>query len=164
MAINSVSGYQFGAFLCGFAGALNIRRSTLSKGAAMNLKVFLMIVGIVQIVLGIMYLFFPHEFLHSMGHTVPMADINYPFGMLAARFLAYGAGMFVIAKAPDAHRFWIMNMVFIQIVDLAVGMFYTLNGTIALGLSGFPMFNAMLIATLLWIWRPKQTGTPRAAA
>ena len=122
----------------------------------MKLKVFLMIVGVVQIVLGILYLIFPHELLHSMGHTIPMDDINYPFGMLAARFLAYGAGMFVIAKAPNEHRFWIMNMVFIQVVDLAVGIFYTLNGTIALSLSGFPMFNAMLIASLLWIWRPKQ--------
>ncbi len=125
----------------------------------MKLKAFLMIVGVVQIVLGISYLVFPHEFLHSMGHTVPMNDINYPFGMLAARFLAYGAGMFVIAKAPYEHRFWIMNMVFIQIVDLAVGVFYTLNGTVALSLSGFPMFNAMLIALLLWAWRPKQRDT-----
>lgn len=122
----------------------------------MKLKAFLMIVGVVQIVLGILYLVFPHEFLRSMGHTIPMDDINYPFGMLAARFLAYGAGMFVIAKAPGEHRFWIANMVFVQLVDLGVGIFYTLNGTITFGLSGVPMFNAMLIASLLWIWRPKQ--------
>lgn len=128
----------------------------------MKLKVFLMIVGVVQIVLGILYLIFPHELLHSMGHTIPMDDINYPFGMLAARFLAYGAGMFVIAKAPNENRFWITNMVFIQLVDLAVGIFYTLNGTITLSLSGFPMFNAMLIASLLWIWRPQRPGTSKA--
>lgn len=128
----------------------------------MKLKVFLMIVGVVQIVLGILYLIFPHELLHSMGHTIPMDDINYPFGMLAARFLAYGVGMFVIAKAPNENRFWIMNMVFIQLVDLAVGIFYTLNGTITLSLSGFPMFNAMLIASLLWIWRPQRPSTSKA--
>lgn len=128
----------------------------------MKLKVFLMIVGVVQIVLGILYLIFPHELLHSMGHTIPMDDINYPFGMLAARFLAYGAGMFVIAKAPNENRFWITNMVFIQLVDLAVGIFYTLNGTITLSLSGFPMFNAMLIASLLWIWRPQRSSTSKA--
>ena len=127
----------------------------------MKLKVFLMIVGIVQIVLGILYLIFPHELLRSMGHTIPMDDINYPFGMLAARFLAYGAGMFVIAKAPNENRFWMMNMVFIQLVDLAVGVFYTLNGTITLSLSGFPMFNAMLIASLLWIWRLQQPDTSK---
>lgn len=130
----------------------------------MKLKVFLMIVGVVQIVLGILYLVFPHELLRSMGHTVPMDDINYPFGMLAARFLAYGMGMFVIAKAPSEHKFWIKNMVFIQAVDLAVGIFYTLNGTISLSLSGFPMFNATLIALLLWIWRPKKPETSKSAA
>ena len=129
----------------------------------MKLKVFLMVVGVVQIMLGILYLIFPHELLRLMGHTVPMNDINYPLGMLATRFLAYGAGMFVIAKAPDEHRFWILNMVFIQVVDLAVGIFYTLNGTITLSLSGFPMFNAMLIATLLWIWRPLRPDTSKAA-
>jgi len=164
MTINSVSDYQFGAFLCRFTGTLSIRHSTIAKGVAMKLKVLLVIVGVVQIVLGILYLVFPHEFLRSMGHTIPMDDINYPFGMLAARFLAYGAGMFVIAKAPNEHRFWIMNMVFIQLVDLGVGIFYTLKGTIALRLSGFPMFNAILIASLLWIWRPKQSDTSRTMA
>lgn len=130
----------------------------------MKLKVFLMIVGVVQIVLGFLYLIFPHEFLRSMGHTIPMNDINYPFGMLAARFLAYGMGMFVIARNPSKHEFWIYNMVFIQVVDLAVGIFYTLNGTISLSLSGFPMFNATLIAALLWIWRPKQPNASKASA
>lgn len=129
----------------------------------MKLKVFLMIVGVVQIVLGIMYLFFPHALLHMMGHSIPMDDINYPFGMLAARFLAYGIGLFVIARAPSEHRFWILNMVFIQIVDLSVGIFYTFSGTISLSLSGFPMFNAVLIASLLWLWRPRRLDTSKAA-
>ena len=128
----------------------------------MKLKVFLMIAGVVQIVLGFLYLIFPHEFLHSMGHTIPMKDINYPLGMLAARFLAYGVGMFVIARNPVEHQFWIKNMVCIQTVDLAVGIFYTLNGTISRSLSGFSMFNATLIAALLWIWRPQQPDTPKA--
>lgn len=130
----------------------------------MKLKVFLMIVGVVQVVLGFLYLLFPHAFLHAMGHSIPMNDINYPFGMLAARFLAYGVGMFVIANNPGKHAFWIKNMVFIQVVDLAVGIFYTLNGTIPLSLSGFPMFNATLIAALLWIWRPKQADAALAPA
>ena len=99
-----------------------------------------------------------------MGHSIPMSDINYPLGMLAARFLAYGIGMFVIARNPIEHRFWIKNMVFIQMIDLAVGIFYTANGTISLSLSGFPMFNAMLIAVLLWVWRPKQAGMLKVAA
>jgi hypothetical protein len=90
-----------------------------------------------------------------MGHSVPEADIAYPLGMLAARFLAYGIGMFFIARAPEKHLFWINNMILIQVVDLAVGVFYTATGVIGLQLSGFPMFNATLFIILLTLWRPK---------
>lgn len=123
----------------------------------MKLKALLIAVGVVQLVLGLAYLFIPHELLRWMGHSIPTDDLNYPLGMLAARFLAYGLGMFVIARAPDRHAFWIQNMVMIQVLDLAVGLFYTFSGTIPLNLSAFPMFNAALIAMLLWLWRPKST-------
>jgi hypothetical protein len=75
--------------------------------------------------------------------------------MLAARFLAYGVGMFYIARLADKQRFWINNMVLIQTVDLAVGIFYTASGTVALSLSAFPMFNAALFIILLLLWRPR---------
>ena len=124
----------------------------------MKLKVLLIAVGIVQLVLGLAYLFIPHELLRWMGHSLPATDINYPLGMLAARFLAYGLGMLVIARAPAQHQFWIKNMVLIQAIDLAVGLFYTFSGAIPLKLSAFPMFNATLIALLLWVWRPKSAS------
>lgn len=130
----------------------------------MKLKVFLRVVGLSQIALGIAYLFFPLEFLRWMGHTLPAPDINYPLGMLAARFLAYGVGMFAIARSPARHAFWIDNMVLIQLVDLAVGIAYTLSSSVSLRLSAFPMFNAALIASLLWLWRPRLASAPRATA
>lgn len=129
----------------------------------MKLKVLLVAVGVVQLVLGVAYLFVPHALLAWMGHSLPAADINYPFGMLAARFLAYGLGMLVIARAPVHHEFWIRNMVLIQLIDLAVGVYYTLVGTVTLTLSAFPMFNAALIAILLWLWRPRLAAPARAA-
>lgn len=124
----------------------------------MKLKALLIAVGVVQLVLGLAYLFVPHELLRWMGHSIPANDLNYPLGMLAARFLAYGLGMFVIARAPHRHLFWIQNMVLIQAIDLTVGLFYTFVGTIPLKLSAFPMFNAVLIAVLLWLWRPKSAA------
>ena len=130
----------------------------------MKLKVLLIAVGVVQLVLGLAYLFIPHELLRWMGHSLPATDINYPLGMLAARFLAYGLGMLVIARAPARHPFWIKNMVLIQVIDLAVGLFYTFAGTISLKLSAFPMFNATLIALLLWLWRPKSASASPVTA
>lgn len=120
-----------------------------------RLKTLLRLIGVVQIVLGLLYLFAPLSFLALLGHTTPEADIAYPLGMLAARFLAYGVGMFFIASAPEEHGFWINNMILIQAVDLAVGIFYTATGAVGLALSAFPMFNATLFIILLWLWRPQ---------
>ena len=120
-----------------------------------RLKTLLRLIGMVQIVLGLLYLFAPLNFLALLGHSVPEADIAYPLGMLAARFLAYGVGMFFIARAPEKHGFWINNMILIQEVDLAVGIFYTATGAVGLALSAFPMFNATLFIILLWSWRPR---------
>lgn len=121
----------------------------------MKLKVLLRLIGIVQSILGAFYLFLPLQFLSMQGLSTPRADNAYPLGMLAARFLAYGIGMFFIAREPEKNRFWINNMILIQAVDLAVGIFYTATGVVALAHSGFPMFNATLFIILLWLWRPK---------
>ena len=120
-----------------------------------KLKVLLIVIGVVQLVLGALYLFAPLQFLTLMGHSTPEADIAYPLGMLAARFLAYGVGMFYIARAPEKQLFWINNMIFIQAIDLAVGVFYTATGVVGLQLSGLPMFDAALFIVLLALWRPK---------
>jgi hypothetical protein len=120
-----------------------------------KLSVLLVVIGVVQVVLGLLYLFLPLQFLALMGHSVPAPDAAYPLGMLAARFLAYGVGMFFIARAPEQNRFWIDNMILIQLVDLAVGLFLTANGTITLALSAFPMFNATIFILLLSLWRPR---------
>jgi hypothetical protein len=121
----------------------------------MKLKVLLRIIGGVQLILGALYLFIPMQFLDLMGHSVPNSDIAYPLGMLAARFLAYGIGMFIIANDPEKNLFWINNMIIIQAIDLATGVFYTVTGVVGLSLSGFPIFNAMLFIILLSLWRPK---------
>ena len=125
----------------------------------MKLKVLLRIIGVVQLVLGLLYLFIPMNFLAMMGHSAPEADIAYPLGMLAARFLAYGVGMLFIANQPEKQLFWINNMILIQVVDLAVGIFYTTTGIVGLSHSAFPMFNATLFIILLTLWRPKTVLT-----
>lgn len=116
----------------------------------------LQLVGLIQISLGIGYLFAPDVLLGAMGHSLPAPDIHYPLAMLAARFIAYGIALIYIAKAPAQHRLWILFMVLIQIIDLSAGLYYTLIGIVDLALSGFPMFNAAWISVLLLLWLPKQ--------
>jgi hypothetical protein len=124
-----------------------------------KLRILLRVVGGIQIVLGLFYLFAPAFFLEAIGHSIPADDIFYPLGMLAARFLAFGVVFVYIARDPVQHRLWITAMIFIQLVDLAVGVFYTATGVVALSDSLFPMFNATWIAGLLYLWRPRPEST-----
>jgi len=120
-----------------------------------KLQTLLRVIGVVQLVLGVLYLVMPIQFLSLMGHTAPAIDVAYPLGMLAARFLAYGVGMLFIARKPQENAFWVNNMILVQAIDLAVGIFYTVTGQVTLMMSSFPMFNATLFIILLALWRPK---------
>ena len=120
-----------------------------------KLKVLMRLVGAIQIVLGLFYLFAPTFFLEAIGHSIPQDDIFYPLGMLAARFLVFGVVFIYIARDPVQHALWITAMIFIQLVDLAVGVFYTATGVVSLSDSAFAMFNAIWIAGLLYLWRPR---------
>jgi hypothetical protein len=124
-----------------------------------NLKILLRVVGVIQIVLGILYLFAPVFLLESMGHTVPSDDTFYPLAMLASRFIGYGAAFLFISREPSKHGLWIDIMIVIQLLDLAGGIFYTSTGVVPLSLSGFPMFNATWISGLLYFWRPNTSPT-----
>jgi hypothetical protein len=123
-----------------------------------KLNYLLKIIGAIQIILGLAYLFTPALFLHSMGHSIPQPDIYYPLGMLASRFIAYGIALLVISNAPAQNILWINFMILIQVIDLGVGIVYTATGVLPLSLSAFPMFNAAWIILLLAMWRPRKEG------
>ncbi len=116
----------------------------------------LRVIGAIQIVLGLFYLFAPDFFLHSMGHSSPEADIYYPLAMLAARFIAYGVAFIYISSDPVQHTLWMTVMIMIQAIDLAAGVFYTVIGIVPIAMSGFPMFNATWMIILLILWMPKR--------
>lgn len=116
----------------------------------------LYVIGVIQIILGIFYLFLPEFFLKSIGHSIPQADIYYPLGMLAARFIAYGIAFIYIAKEPLKNILWIKFMVLIQLIDLGAGIFYTMSGVVNISDSAFPMFNATWMIILLLLWMPKK--------
>ena len=124
-----------------------------------KLRILLRLVGAIQIVLGLFYLLAPSFLLEAIGHSIPQDDIFYPLGMLASRFLVFGVVFIYIARDPVQHRLWIIAMIFIQLIDLAVGVYYTATGVVALSDSLFPMFNAVWIATLLYLWRPRPETT-----
>lgn len=114
--------------------------------------VFLRVVGSVQLVLGLAYLSMPGVVLQQMGHSAVSPDVYYPLGMLAARFIAYGVGFWVISRRAQDHALWVGLMGLIQVIDLCVGIVYTAMGILPLQLSAFPMFNAVWIGLTCVIW------------
>ncbi len=128
-----------------------------------KVKVLLWVVGILQLALGLAYLLAPHAMLHWMGHLPVSDDIAYPLGMLSSRFLVYGVLLLVAARSPSEHRLLMLGMVWIQVIDLAAGIYFTLQGVVGIALSGFPMFNATVIALLLGLWMPKHAMARRIA-
>ena len=119
-------------------------------------KALLWLIAISQFALGALIIIIPQQFFLMMGLSSPPLDNNYMLGMLGARFLAYGAGMVMLARQPTPNLFWIRNMIFVQLVDFAVGAFYLFIGVIGLSVVAFPMFNAALFSTLLWFWFPNR--------
>jgi hypothetical protein len=126
-------------------------------------SVFLRVVGSVQLVLGLAYLFAPGAILANMGHTVPAHDLYYPLGMLAARFIAYGLGFWLISRQARQHLLWVGLMALVQAIDLGVGAYYTAAGVVPWQLSAFPMFNAVWIGLVCAIWTARQRSALAAA-
>lgn len=81
-------------------------------------NVLLKIIATIQLVLGALYLLAPQWMLASMGHSSAPPDLLYPLAMLAARFLAYGAGLWMVSREPARHALWIRLMALIQVIDL----------------------------------------------
>lgn len=121
----------------------------------MTVLYLLRVIAFVQMLLGILYLFAPQWLLAQMGHSAAPPDLVYPLGMLAARFVAYGVGLWVASRDIPAHRLWIRLMALIQLIDLGAGVAATATGAVPLSLSAFPMFNAVWIAAVCaWLGRP----------
>jgi len=117
-----------------------------------KIRIVCYIIAFSQFALGGLYLFAPQFFIAVQGLTPISADIGYPLGMLAGRFLVYGVGMVLIAGEPVKYRVWLDGMIAIQAVDLAAGLYYTLGGVVGLDVSGIAMFDAALfIGLLAWI-------------
>jgi hypothetical protein len=125
-------------------------------------RILSIIIGISQLALGAALLLVPNGFFSLFGFSAASADQNYLFGQLAARFLAYGIGMFAIAQDPQKHRLWWLLMALIQAIDLGVGLVYSAFFGVPWEVTAFPLFNALAFLVLLILWTPKPAQEAKA--
>ena len=119
------------------------------------------LIGLSQIVLAALYFAVPAGFVAWQGLTPPAADAGYPLAMLAARFLVYGLGMFLVARDPAGNLFWARGMVAIQGLDLAAGAAYLALGVISPATAFLPMVNAAIFALALHLALSRSMPRPR---
>ena len=117
-------------------------------------KILAFVIGVSQILLGFALLFIPDLFFSTLGFSSATSDQKYLYGQLAARFLAFGIGMFVIARDPFRHHVWWDLMLLIQLIDLAVGGWGVWGSGVKFSVAAFPMANALIFSLLLLLWRP----------
>jgi len=124
----------------------------------LRLKILTGVIAVSQLILGALTLFAPAPFFLMMGLSAPAPDNQYMLAMLGARFVASGLAFVWLSRQAVPDRRWIRNMVFIQLIDLAAGVYYLAAGIVPLSVAGFPMFNAAAFSLLLWLWQPPKTA------
>lgn len=118
-----------------------------------TLRFTLYFIGVVQAILGVGFLVAPEGMAASLGLPATPDWANWMFGMMAARFLGYGYGMFVAARQPAENLPWLRTMVLIQLVDWGVTIKYLLAGAVSLAQVNTASFLPLVfVALLLWTW------------
>lgn len=120
-------------------------------------------IAVVQFVLGAGFLVAPEGMASLMGLATTPGWANWMFGMMAARFLAFGYGMLVAARDPAGNLSWLRSMVAIQLVDWAVTVKYLLAGAVTLAQVSTASFLPLVFVALLWWGWPRTPRTPRSA-
>lgn len=122
-----------------------------------TLSFTLWFIAIVQFVLGAGFLVAPQGMASALGLAATPGWANWMFGMMAARFLAYGYGMLLAARDPAGSLPWLRSMVVIQLIDWGVTVKYLLAGAVTLAQVNTASFLPLVfVALLLWAWpRPE---------
>jgi len=81
------------------------------------LNLTLQVIGLIQILLGLVFLLIPRQYAEFMKlPEIPVWGL-WLFAMMAARFIGYGIGMMVASRDPIKHQLWIDTMIGIQCID-----------------------------------------------
>ena len=127
------------------------------------LPLTLRFIAVVQIVLGLAFLLAPGPTAVVLGLAKAPGWTEWLFGMMAARFLGFGYGMVLAARAPARNLAWIRAMIGIQTVDWLVTLYYLWQGSVTLSQVTTASFLPIVFVLLLaWAYPRATRGEPAA--
>ena len=112
-------------------------------------------IAVVQLALGLGFALAPEATASWLGLAPAPGWANWLLGMMAARFLAFGYGMWVAAQHPEQARLWIGSMVFVQAVDWLVTVKYLYLGAVTLAQVSTASFLPVLFILVLVLGMPR---------
>jgi len=95
------------------------------------LKPTLVVIGIMQLVLGVAFLV-PGLFASTVGLETAPGWVDWLFAMFGARALGFAYGMFLAARNPGRHVAWIRAMIGIQAIDWIATLAYLIAGAVTI--------------------------------
>jgi hypothetical protein len=96
------------------------------------LRFMLGFIGVVQLVLGLVFLFIPAQFAALVHLSAVPVWVPWMFAMFSARAFGFAYGMFVAMREPEANRTWISAMILVQAVDWLVTIYFLVQGAVTL--------------------------------
>lgn len=120
------------------------------------LKPTLIIIGIVQLALGILFLV-PGLFASVMDLPAAPGWTDWMFAMLSARAIGFAFGMFVTARDPQRYLSWIVAMIIVQAIDWIATLGYLLTGTVTIAQVTTAVFLPVVFIAILVRYSPRTT-------
>jgi hypothetical protein len=103
-----------------------------TRNVSPMLRYMLGFIGIVQVILGLVFIFIPVQFAGLVGLPATPPWALWMFTMFGARALGFAYGMFLAMRDPVQHLAWIRAMIVVQAIDWLGTAYFLLNGSVTL--------------------------------
>lgn len=115
-------------------------------------------IGVVQLILGVVFIFAPALFANMLGVKEAPAWVNWIFIMLGARSFGFAYGMFMAMRNPLTHIIWIRAMIIIQAIDWVGTLYFVANGSLTLLQVSSASFLPLIFIAVLTLRYPRQSN------
>jgi len=121
------------------------------------------VIGVIQLVLGVVFIFIPVQFATIFGLDATPDWVNWIFAMFGARAIGYAVGMLIAVRQPERHAAWLLTMIGIQAVDWVATLVYLTRGTIRFSQVPTAVILPVLFILITGLWWLRQRRTPAPA-
>lgn len=133
---------------------LSAEMSKMSKGV-------IVLIAIVQLVLGIVFVLFPHSFPNLLGLTPAPGWTDWIFAQFGARALGFAYGMWLVLRDARRHAGWMKAMIAVQAIDWIGTMLALVNDKVSLAQVTTAPFLPILFVIVLSLELRRQAEATR---